>query len=429
VQELFVTFTREDPVRRYKIHQVKSLADISSESVTSLLRKLIAVPSRYFHEDKIAEFVRNWLQENDLEANEHRFHLQEPKKASGTNIIGSLKGTRPGPRVLLNGHYDTVELCQNWTEDPYQGSIKGGKLYGLGALDMKAGICAMMLALAKLNHLKSQLCGEIIYTFVAGEEGPFGLGTGALLKDERLNDIDLAIVPEPSSGFSKKSFPCLSLGARGGLSYTIELIGKSAHGANPELGLNAVSEASRLIVELEGAELIEDPELGKGSICVTEFKGGGEPLSVPDQAFVKVFRHTVRGESKQTVLDEVAAAAERAKLRCQYKITFREAPYPEVEEFKPYLTSYDNPHVQQFVKICEDTTQSSITQHRFSSVGDFNHLGGYLEIPTIVFGPYGENYHSADEWVDIESTTQTAEIIYKFLYQTFSQTPQTNKGD
>jgi succinyl-diaminopimelate desuccinylase len=51
----------------------------------------------------------------------------------------------------------------------------------------------------------------------------------------------------------------------------------------------------------------------------------------------------------------------------------------------------------------------------FSSVGDFNYLGSRAKLPTYVFGPKGDNYHSADEYVDLDTVVKTAEVIYDFL--------------
>ena len=51
----------------------------------------------------------------------------------------------------------------------------------------------------------------------------------------------------------------------------------------------------------------------------------------------------------------------------------------------------------------------------FSSVGDFNYLGSRVKVPTFVFGPNGENYHSADEYVELNTVVETAEVIYDYL--------------
>ena len=59
-----------------------------------------------------------------------------------------------------------------------------------------------------------------------------------------------------------------------------------------------------------------------------------------------------------------------------------------------------------------------LTLSYFSSIGDFNYLGSRLKVPTFVFGPNGANYHTANEYVEIDSVVKTARIIYEFLIKT-----------
>ena len=48
-------------------------------------------------------------------------------------------------------------------------------------------------------------------------------------------------------------------------------------------------------------------------------------------------------------------------------------------------------------------------------MGDFNYLGTRTGAPTFIFGPYGQNYHSSDEWVSIDSLVKTTQVIYSIL--------------
>ncbi len=211
---------------------------INNERVISLLSDLVKIHSPYFHEEEIMEYVYNWLRERELPAEYHEFYEGRVTNFRGKNVIGRLTGVDEGPTVVLNGHLDTVNICEGWTRDPLGAEIEDGKMYGLGTLDMKGGDVAIMLAVEAFKNTVDEFNGEILYTFVSDEEGPYGLGTDALLLDGITDNADVAIVPEPSSGFAAIDFPCLCLGARGGWKYTVRLTGKSAHGANPEKGIN-----------------------------------------------------------------------------------------------------------------------------------------------------------------------------------------------
>ena len=57
-----------------------------------------------------------------------------------------------------------------WTYNGFKATVEDNKLYGLGALDMKSGAAAIMLALEAFKNLSGNFKGEIIYSFVSDEE-------------------------------------------------------------------------------------------------------------------------------------------------------------------------------------------------------------------------------------------------------------------
>ncbi|MFW5855975.1 MAG: M20 family metallopeptidase [Bacillota bacterium] len=388
---------------------------INRSKVEKLLTDLIKIPSPFFREDEVMEYTYNWLEERDFPVDYHKFHEDKVTDFEGTNVVGKLKSSEEGPTVLLNGHLDTVEVCEGWTEDPFGARIEDNKMYGLGALDMKSGVAAQLLALEAFKETVDSFNGEILYTFVCDEEGPFGLGTDALLLDGYTDDADVAVVTEPSAGFAGVEFPCLCLGARGGWKYMVKVKGKSAHGANPEKGINAISEASKILLEIEKSELKAHEKLGPGAICVIDFEGGGAPLSVPDSAEFAVFRHVTIGEDKSYIRNEVEKAIKRADIEGKAHLEFREAPHSKCDGFLPYVVSESNPYTRTFKESVKKGSGEKARIEYFSSVGDFNYLGARAKLPTYVFGPDGANYHSADEYVEIDTVVDTARVVYDFL--------------
>ena len=53
----------------------------------------------------------------------------------------------------------------------------------------------------------------------------------------------------------------------------------------------------------------------------------------------------------------------------------------------------------------------------FSSIGDFNSIASKLNIPVIIYGASGDNFHGSDESVDIKSFYETIEVLYDFLIE------------
>ena len=388
---------------------------INRERVVHLLSDLIQIYSPYFQEKEIMEYAYNWLSDHELSPSMHDYHEEKITGFKGQNVVGRLKGQKEGTKILLNAHLDTVNICKGWSKDPLKAIVEGDKLYGLGALDMKSGAAAMMIAIDAFMKLHPEFGGEIMYSFVSVEEGPFGLGTQALMHDELCNDADVAFIPEPSSGFSKNAFPCLCLGARGGLNYVVRFTGKAAHAANPEEGVSAIADASKVMIALKQLDTIKDEKLGQGSLCIIEAKGGGQACSVADDASFTIFRHVVRGENESYLKEEIEKAIQAAGIQSKTEIQFREGPFDGNGGFEPYTVEEDHPYTLSLNKCIKEVTKKSAKIAYFSSIGDFNTVASKLQVPTFVFGPEGENYHTYDECVNIDSVVKTSEVIYEYL--------------
>ncbi len=387
---------------------------IEKEQTTKLLMDLVSIESPYFEEQKIVEYVYNWFQKNNIEVYIHEYHEKKVTGFKGKNVVVTLQGKEEGPVICKNGHLDTVKLCNGWTANP-KGELKGDRLYGLGALDMKSGCAATMIALKAFVENHKDFKGKIISTYVSVEEGPYGMGTNALIEEGIIKNVDLSIITEPSSGFTGNKFPSVCLGARGGYGLEIEFFGKSSHAATPDLGLNAAECAAKVVGELKNVDYIVDPYLGKGSVCVVAIESDGGACSVPDYAKVKLFWHIVVGENEETITKEIEKAIKRANIKSEYKINFREAPSEGSKGFMPYTITGSEPFAKDFIETVENICEIKPSISYFQSIGDFNYLGSRLGAPAVIFGADGSNFHGSDEYVDLNSVVKTSEVVYAFL--------------
>jgi acetylornithine deacetylase/succinyl-diaminopimelate desuccinylase-like protein len=400
--------------------KVLKCKEITTLETVTLMKELISIPSPYFHEESIMNFTYDWFIENGLNAFIHEYHEAKITDFKGKNVICEINGDSEGPVICINGHLDTVNLCNGWSKDPHAGVVEGDKIYGVGALDMKSGCAATMLAIRKFQELHKSFSGKILATFVSDEEGPYGLGTNALIEDGLLDNVDFSIAAEPSAGFTHNTFPTVCLGARGGYGLEIELFGKASHAALPKDGISAVLAASKVVCELENVDYIVDEYLGTGAACVVSIESDGGACSVPDYAKIKLFWHIVVGEDEKTIEAEIIKAIERAKIDCTYKINFRQAPSEGAKGFMPYTVSENNPYVKSFMDSAFNVCNKKATKAYFQSIGDFNYLGSRLNAPVVIFGAEGENFHSHDEYATISSIQKTAEVIYDFLANTLT---------
>ena len=153
---------------------------VTRKEYEELLASLLKIESPYFHEEKIMEYVNEWLNENGVPARIHNYFDERITGFHGQNVCGVMDSGKPGPTIFVGGHLDTVNLCDGWTKEPFGAEIEGDKMYGVGALDMKSGDASMLLALkhfAKECYKDKEFKGKVLYQFASVEEGPFGLGT------------------------------------------------------------------------------------------------------------------------------------------------------------------------------------------------------------------------------------------------------------
>jgi succinyl-diaminopimelate desuccinylase len=215
-------------------------------------------------------------------------------------LVATLKGASEGRALVYTGHIDTVPLGNApWSFDPHAGIIEDGKLLGRGAADMKSGVAAAAVAAATLAG-EPRGKGDLVFAFCASEEtgsqgalqmagsGLLPAGAGALL------------VAEPSDN---RPF----LGHKGALWLNCLAKGKSAHGSMPDLGDNAIYKAARAVGSLEDlfAEAPAHPKLGKPTVNVGTFIGGGKINMVPDLAEFQVDLRSVPGVDHDELFERV----------------------------------------------------------------------------------------------------------------------------
>jgi succinyl-diaminopimelate desuccinylase len=157
-----------------------------------------------------------------------------------------------GPLVCLAGHTDVVPTGprEKWNSDPFEPTIRDGRLYGRGAADMKGSLAAFVTAVRELVTARPDHRGSIALLLTSDEEGPAKDGTVAVI--ERLvarNEIpDFCIVGEPTSVV--RAGDMVKNGRRGSLSARLTVHGVQGHVAYPDQGVNAVHRVSPAIAEM-----------------------------------------------------------------------------------------------------------------------------------------------------------------------------------
>lgn len=345
-------------------------------------------------ESRVAEQAAEWLAG-------WGFRVQTPEVAPGRFNVVARRGPEGGPRLLLNGHMDTVGVAG--MESPFSGAIRDGRLYGRGACDMKAGVAAALAAAAELAD--RDLVGELIVALTADEEHA-SIGMQHLVESGMT--ADGAIVCEPTS-------LALMPAHKGFLWVDFHVHGRAAHGSRPDVGVDAIAHAGSLLTVLaeEGRRLEAAPAhplLGHGSIHAGTIRGGTAPSVYPEKCSLTLERRTLPGESKEGLLAQMDDMVVRARERTP-ELSVDVVPGlfragTEVPTASPLVTA--------LVQSLEAAGSASRIEGMTAWVDAcfLNETG----TPALCFGPGSiAQAHGLNEWVGVDEIRTCQRVLAAFL--------------
>ncbi|GAB6181319.1 YgeY family selenium metabolism-linked hydrolase [Desulfotomaculum defluvii] len=337
------------------------------------------------------------------------------------NVIGQIKGKKPGKRILFDGHIDTVPVPDDakWVHAPFGGELVDGKIYGRGASDMKGAVSAMIAAAAYFaEDTQRDFAGEIYVAGVVHEEIFEGI---AARKISEAVQPDYVVIGEASELNLKR-------GQRGRAEIVVETFGKPAHSANPEKGINAVLMMSKLIDRIQGLDTQEQEVLGQGILVLTDIKSSPYPGAsvVPEYCRATYDRRLLVGETPESVLAPIKtliAEMEKQDPDFKAKVSFavgqEKCHTGEIikgERFFPgWLYDEKDELVQAALTgLREIGLNPEVTHYSFCTNG--SHYAGEKGIKTIGFGPSQENLaHTIDEYIELEQLCKGAKGYYAIM--------------
>lgn len=365
----------------------------------ALLQRMVRVNSVLPHEEGLARLVAAEIRELGLEP---VIQMVAPGRP---NVYVSV---RLGPKerfVTFTGHLDTVGVALGWKTDLFEPVMRDGKLYGLGSVDMKAGLaCAFMAfkALLEVKELHAEL-GRIGFAATVDEEG-YGTGAQALLHTE-MAESDLLLLPEPFFGDSPEN--PVPVAITGKVLYRIRVRGRAAHGFAPERGINAVEDAARLVAALDRLPLAEHPLIGRGNYSTLKIEGGYKEYAVvvPEECEVMVTRLLVPGETRDLAVSQLEQVVASLQLRSQVTVE-TPPPFYQPVELDPAL-----PALADFRASYRGVLGKEPVLAGKRGIVDGNIYLHDGKIPTITFGPLGTGLHEAGEHVEVWSLEPVTRIL------------------
>jgi len=385
------------------------LTSDKKEKVIGLCQKLIQAKSYSGEEEKAADVLEEYM---------HKAGFDQIYVDFYGNVLGCIKGKRPGKKILFDGHIDTVPVTNEneWEYPPFNAEIHDNRIYGRGTSDMKGAVAAMVCAADNFaQSTNKDFPGEIYVAGVVHEECFEGIAARAISKKVK---PDYVIIGEASN-------LNLKVGQRGRAEIVLESFGKPCHSANPEKGVNSVYKISKVIDAIQKLKPTHHEILGDGILELTDIKSSPYPGAsvVPEYCRATYDRRLLVGETKESVLaplnellEKMMAEDQKMKVRVSYALG-KERCYTgnsiEGERFFPGWLYDKNEDFIQDVKSELNNMGFSpeITQYNFCTNG--SHYAGEAGIKTFGLGPSAENLaHTINEYIEIDQLTKVTECYF-----------------
>lgn len=359
-----------------------------------LLERLVNIDSGTFDKagvDAVGSLLRPCLEELGLAVE------TVPQADRGDHLAGHKPGAC-GREVLLVGHMDTVFPPGTAAQRPFR--IAGGRAYGPGVLDMKAGLTMILFALRALRERSPAAWAALGVRVVFNSDEETGSDSSRDLIAGEARRAGAACILEPGRPGGEYVSQRKGVGM-----FRLTAAGKAAHaGVQPELGANAVVDLAHKVVALHA---LTDPATGV-TVNVGVIQGGQRGNVVPDHATCEVDVRITRAD--------LAPVLESALQRMAGTAHVPGTTTALTGGFK-HLPMVANPGtLRLFDLLGRAGAELGVPVRHIGTGGasDGNTTAQYT--PTLDgMGALGNHAHSPDEYIEVASLTRRTQMLARFL--------------
>jgi len=398
--------------------------DSDGKRMVSRLLELVAIPTVNppgKHYQEVVEKLQEWCQDAGMSTAVHRVPDDVVSAADVDPInprfnliarwdVGAAR------TVHFNAHYDVVPASGVWRfGGAFEPSVQRGWVYGRGAGDMKGSIAALLAAIEALKASGQAPAFNIECSLTADEETGGALGAGHIVKEGLVN-ADYAVVCEGAAGTR------VGCGHNGVLWMDVRVIGKPAHAASPNAGINAFEKMAAIVHRLQSYK----KRLASTSREYTDFNGdtrsptvniggvfggvGQKVNTVPGNASFSIDRRVLPNERIDAVERDlrrsIGVAATAVDGKFELKTLLR---------IEPCVVDRDHPLPRAFAASLKAVRRRPASFRLTSGFTDLHYFVADGGMPGIGYGVDGRMGHGIDERVRVSDLLQTAKTYAHFM--------------
>ncbi|WP_027229625.1 M20 family metallopeptidase [Phyllobacterium sp. UNC302MFCol5.2] len=316
-----------------------------------------------------------------------------------TNLVARIAGTGERPALAFSAHFDTIGVeLDRWSVDPFGGEVRGGRLYGRGAADMKGGMAAMTVSALKIVRSGVRLKGDLLLTFSAAENSNC-LGAHRLVEDGHFEGVGALLVSEPTGNrafVTEKGALWLRVSAKGEYGHNAFSEDRSGDRGNAIIRLaRYLDRAHDLKLSAPAHRHVKPPTINIGLI-----RGGLSTPLIPGDASADVDVRLVPGQSSEQVLQAFHDIADE-------NITIE-----QLDLKLPVDTADDHPFARLCVEACRAEGTADPGPAGVAYYSDGAVIAPRLGLPMVIIGPGEVGMSGAiDEYVYVEKLESSTRIF------------------
>ncbi len=351
------------------------------QDIVSLTQRFVRIRSHVQNtkaRDTILALALSRLKDHSIE----RFERNGVKSA----LVYNTKKRPKKFAVILNGHLDIIP----GKDGQYIPRVRGNRLYGVGVMDMKANVACLMKAFTDV----AAMVGYPLALQLTTDEEVGGFD-GTKYQIEKGVRADFVLAGEPTN------FDIVNE-AKGILWLAISARGKTAHGAYPWRGENAIWKMNAFLNALKKRYPIPSTQHWVTTINLSSIETNNRTYNkIPDDCVAGLDIRFVPRDAK-TILQNVRRVLPRG---CTVEVLAHE----------PALcTPKTNLYVRALRAVTADIVKKPVVLRGANGSSDARHFmrfGG----AGVEFGPIGDGIGSDHEWVSIPSLEKYAQVLKRFL--------------